>query len=170
MIMENLGTTTVSCPSIFGDFPSLRPSCIVAHNRKQLCRLLTAVQPASSSQPTDDKTSAVSIQMRIVMNSAINLEREMKQRREELYALAGELRAGRTKLEQFEEEVAEYARLIEADLQRADAADKIRTSASELKQSQKTVEEAAKLVDQALAKIENRRGVEQEGSADISGA
>lgn len=101
----------------------------------------------------------------------MKLERQMKKRREELYALSGELRIGRAELKQFEEEVVEYARLIEADLQRPDAADKIRTSASELKESQEMMEEAAKLVDRALARIENRRGAnEEDGAADTSGA
>lgn len=132
------------------------------HRKKpQTTQLLTAAQPGPSSQPTD-KTSQVSDQKRVVMGFAMQLERDMKKRREELYALAGELRAGRAELKRFEEEVVEYARLIEADLQRANAADKIRTSASELKESQEMMEEAAKLVDQALAKIENRRGAQKE--------
>lgn len=99
--------------------------------------------------------------MRVVMSSAMQLERDMKKRREELYVLAGQLRTGRTELKHFEEEVVEYARLVEADLQRPGAADKIRSSASELKQSQEMMEEAAKLVDQALAKIENRHGTKK---------
>lgn len=132
--------------------------------------MLTVTQPGPSSQTTD-KTSPVAAQMRIVMRSAMQLEREMKKRREELYVLAGELRTGCTKMEHFEKEVVEYARLIEADVQRPDAADKIRTSASELKQTQEIIEEAAKLVDQALAKIENRRGAKKEESAgNISAA
>ncbi|KAG6366091.1 hypothetical protein INS49_000267 [Diaporthe citri] len=124
-------------------------------------QLLTAAQPGPSSQPTD-KTSQVGDQMRIVMSFAMQLERDMKKRREELYTLAGKLRDGRVELKLFEEEVVEYARLIEADPQRPGAADKIRASASDLKQSQEIMEEAAKLVDQALAKIENRRGAKNE--------
>ncbi|KAK7734127.1 hypothetical protein SLS63_004412 [Diaporthe eres] len=118
----------------------------------------TTSTPGPSSQPTD-KTSQVGDQRRVVMSFAMQLERDMKKRREELYALTNELRAGRTELKNFEEEVAEYARLVEVDLQRPDAAENIRTSASKLKESQEIMEEAAKLVDQALTKIENRGGV-----------
>lgn len=91
----------------------------------------------------------------------MQLERDMKKRREDLYTLAGELRTGRAEMKQFEEEVIEYARLVEADLQRPDAANKIRASATELKQCQERMEETAKLVDQALAQIENRHGTKK---------
>lgn len=143
------------------DHRTLAPPPMLRRKRSQTTHLLTAAQPGPSSQPMD-KTSQVDDQRRVVMGFAMQLEREMKKRREELYALAGNLRAGRAELKLFEEEVVEYARLIEADLQRPNAADKIRTSANELKESQEMMEEAAKLVDQALAKIENRRGAQKE--------
>lgn len=131
--------------------------------------MLTAAQPGPSS-PSTDKNPQVTDQMHIVMSLAMNLESQMKKLREELYALSGELRIGRAELKHFEEQVVEYARLIEVDLQRPDAADKIRASASELKESQEMMEEAAKLVDRALARIENRRGAnEEESVADNSG-
>ncbi|KAK7721264.1 hypothetical protein SLS64_001560 [Diaporthe eres] len=128
------------------------------HKRAMIMENSTTSTPGPSSQPTD-KTSQVGDQRRVVMSFAMQLERDMKKRREELYALTNELRAGRTELKNFEEEVAEYARLVEVDLQRPDAAENIRTSASKLKESQEIMEEAAKLVDQALTKIENRGGV-----------
>ncbi|KAL2278357.1 hypothetical protein FJTKL_14465 [Diaporthe vaccinii] len=131
---------------------------MLRRKQSQTPQLLTAAQPGPSSQPTD-KTSQVGDQRRVVMSFAMQLERDMKKCREELYALTNKLRAGRTELKLFEEEVVEYARLVEADLQRPDAADNIRTSASNLKESQEIMEEAAKLVDQALAKIENRRDI-----------
>lgn len=134
---------------------------MLRRTKSQTTQLLTIAQPGPSSQPTD-KTSQVGDQMRVVMSFAMQLERDLKKRREELYALATQLRTGRAELKLFEEEVVEYARLIEVDVQRPGAADKIRSSASELKQSQEIMEEAAKLVDQALAKIENRRGNNEE--------
>lgn len=160
ILMENSTTSSVSCPMIYDD-RTLAPPLMLRRTKSQTTQLLTIAQPGPSSQPTD-KTSQVGDQMRVVMSFAMQLERDMKKRREELYALATQLRTGRAELKLFEEEVVEYARLIEVDVQRPGAADKIRSSASELKQSQEIMEEAAKLVDQALAKIENRRGNNEE--------